>query len=55
MRSDDKYIDKPDDFARKVGNKLREHRIPVDPEVWDSLTDRTRPCRSLFSPIGRGG
>lgn len=45
MRSDDKYIDKPDDFARKVGNKLREHRIPVDPEVWDSLTDRLRPCR----------
>lgn len=43
MRSDDKYIDKPDDFSRKVGEKLREHRIPVDSDVWDSLTDRLPP------------
>ena len=40
MQSDDKYIDKPDDFSRKVGVKLREHQMPVDSGVWDSLTER---------------
>ncbi|WP_298647178.1 PorT family protein [uncultured Proteiniphilum sp.] len=44
MRSDDnKYIDKPDDFSRKAGEKLREHRMPVDPEVWKSLKDKFPP------------
>lgn len=45
MQSDDKYIDKPDDFSRKVGEKLREHQMPVDSDVWDSLTDRLQPLK----------
>lgn len=40
MQPDDKYIDKADDFSREVGEKLREHRMPVDPDVWDGLTGR---------------
>lgn len=43
MRLDDTYIDKPDDFSRKVGEKLREHHMSVDPDVWDSLVDRLPP------------
>lgn len=43
MGSDDKYIGKPDDFSRKVGEKLREHQMPVDPDVWDSLKDILPP------------
>lgn len=40
MQLDDKYIDKADNFSQKVGEKLREHQMPVDSDVWDSLTDR---------------
>ncbi|MDR2816663.1 MAG: outer membrane beta-barrel protein [Proteiniphilum sp.] len=43
MGADDKYIDKPDDFSRKVGEKLREHRTPVDSDVWDSLKENFSP------------
>lgn len=45
MHSDDQYIDKPDDFSRRIGEKLREHRMPVDSDIWDSLTDRFLPQR----------
>ena len=45
MHSDDQYIDKPDDFSRRIGEKLREHRMPVDSEIWDSLSDRFLPQR----------
>lgn len=45
MHSDDRYIDKPDDFSRKIGEKLREHRMPVDSDIWDSLTGRFLPQR----------
>lgn len=45
MQSEDQYIDKPDDFSRKIGEKLREHRMPVDSEIWDSLSDRFLPQR----------
>ncbi len=33
-------MDKRDDFSRKVGEKLREHQIPVAPDVWDALEKR---------------
>lgn len=50
MQSDDKYIDKPDDFSKKVGEKLREHQMPVDSDVWNSLTDRLpSPKRPVFT------
>lgn len=45
MHSDDQYIDKPDDFSRRIGEKLREHRMSVDSDIWDSLTDRFLPQR----------
>ena len=45
MHSDDQYIDKPDDFSRRIGEKLREHRMPVDSDIWDSLTGRFLPQR----------
>ncbi|RNC66182.1 outer membrane beta-barrel protein [Proteiniphilum sp. X52] len=50
MQSDDKYTDKPDDFSRRVGVKLREHQMPVDSGVWDSLTERLpTPKRAVFT------
>ena len=30
-------IEKPDMFSLEVGKKLREHRMAVDPEIWESL------------------
>ncbi|NLJ00090.1 MAG: hypothetical protein GX371_02905, partial [Bacteroidales bacterium] len=33
-------MDKRDDFSRKVGEKLREHQMPVAPDVWDALEKR---------------
>lgn len=49
MRSDDQYIDKPDDFSRKVGEKLREHQMPVGPDVWDSLAEKLPPRKKTVS------
>ncbi|ULB34964.1 MULTISPECIES: outer membrane beta-barrel protein [Proteiniphilum] len=40
MRSYNRYKVMPDDFSREVGDKLREHRIPVTPDLWKSLADR---------------
>jgi len=40
MRSDNRYKVRPDDFSREVGDKLREHRMPVTSDLWDSLADR---------------
>lgn len=40
MQSDGQYMDKADDFSRKVGEKLREHQMPVDPDVWDLLAEK---------------
>lgn len=47
MQSDDQYINKPDDFSRKVGKKLREYQMPVDSDMWDSLTDRLLPRKRI--------
>ncbi|WP_352420943.1 outer membrane beta-barrel protein [Proteiniphilum sp.] len=49
MRSDDQYIDKPDDFSKKVGEKLRAHQIPVGPDVWDSLAEKLPPRKKTVS------
>lgn len=51
MQSDDQYIDKPDDFSRKVGEKLREHQMPVGPDVWDSLTGKFPPQKKRMPPF----
>ena len=37
MHSGNKGIEKIDDFSREVGEKLREHRMPVDADMWNSL------------------
>ena len=29
-------IEKPDMFSLEVGKKLREHRMAVDPEIWEA-------------------
>src|SRR5690554_6602831 len=40
MELDENRMDKRDDFSRKVGEKLREHQMPVAPDVWDALEKR---------------
>lgn len=39
MHSGNRDIEKVDDFSREVGEKLREHRMPVDADVWNSLVE----------------
>ena len=38
MHSGNRDIEKVDDFSREVGEKLREHRMPVDSDVWNLLS-----------------
>src|SRR5690554_618181 len=40
MELNENRMDKRDDFSRKVGEKLREHQIPVAPDVWNALEKR---------------
>lgn len=39
MHSGNRDIEKVDDFSREVGEKLREYRMPVDADVWNSLVE----------------
>lgn len=39
MHSGNREIEKVDDFSREVGEKLREYRMPVDADVWNSLVE----------------
>ncbi len=43
MQSGKKEMEKRDDFSRKAGEVLREHRVPVDPGVWDALAKKLPP------------
>lgn len=43
MQAGKKEIEKRDDFSRKAGEVLREHRVPVDPGVWDALAKKLPP------------
>ncbi len=40
MQADDRHIDSPDNFSRKVGNKVRNHTQPVDASVWEDIEKR---------------
>ena len=39
MHSGNRDIEKVDDFSREVGETLREYRMPVDADVWNSLVE----------------
>lgn len=45
MRPDDTYNDNADNFSQVVGEKLREHKLPVDPAVWQALERRLPESR----------
>lgn len=49
MQSDNKHIDQTDDFSRKIGEKLRQHHLPVDSDVWDSLAAQLVPRKKRIS------
>ena len=49
MQSDHNNIEKLDNFSREVGEKLRNHHIPVDRDVWESLVDKL-PSRKRTIP-----
>ncbi len=58
MQSDDKYTDNPDDFSREVGEKLREHQMPVGSDIWNSLAEKLQPRKGrviVFWPWAAAG
>lgn len=50
MQSDHNNIEKLDNFSREVGEKLRDHRIPVDTDVWETLVGKL-PSRDRRLPV----
>ena len=40
MQGDNRHIDSPDNFSRKVGEKARNHIQPVDASVWEGIEKR---------------
>ncbi len=40
MQADNRYMDSPDNFSRKVGDKVRNHIQPVDASVWEGIEKR---------------
>lgn len=40
---DDKYIEQPDDFSKKIKQKLDNHRMPVDIDCWDAIEAQIKP------------
>ncbi len=47
MSSNTKNINNLDDFSRGVADKVRNHQIPVEPDVWEQINKR------LISPSRR--
>lgn len=40
MQSDNRYMDRLDNFSRKVGEKVRNHSQSVDTSVWEDIEKR---------------
>lgn len=52
MQSDNKYMDNPDNFSRKVGEKVRNHTQPVDASVWEGIEKRLLVKKRPLVPWG---
>lgn len=50
MQFDDKYIDKPDDFSRKIGEKVRNHTLTVDSSIWETIEEKLTVKKRLLTP-----
>lgn len=42
-RDKDKYMEQPDDFSKKIKQKLDNHRMPVDMDCWDAIEAQIKP------------
>ena len=47
-------IEKPDLFSLEVGKRMREHRMEVDPEIWEALEVNFPLAKNESYHIGLG-
>lgn len=45
MQFDPQDINKLDDFSQSVSEKVKDHRLPVDPNAWDRIEKQLAPAK----------
>ena len=42
-RDEDKYMEQPDDFSKRIRQKIEDHRMPVDSDCWNAIEAQIKP------------
>lgn len=50
MQSENKHMDIADDFSRKIGEKVKNHTLPVDASVWEGIDSRLPAQKRRLAP-----